>query len=140
MTLLLRWRRRRKLNSLVNEQTALDKEMDSLFDDFDGEPGNPPGVQLVGDKLVAIEEKIEYHRQENLLLSAQFWRVYVPPRHQKEAWFISPYKKLSTLTPEAKYRIRDQIRERRIVAFGVVVGFSSVIQAIYAGLAFHLRR
>ena len=79
--------------------------------------------------------------QEKLLRSARFWRVRIPSMSDKEAWgkFAFRYQ-CGKLTEKAAHEIRERIRERWLMAFGVVVGLSSIVQATYAVLAYHFPR
>ena len=80
---------------------------------------------------------LKWLMQQRLLLCAARWRVYVP--HEQQAlWTRTYHRKRRMLTSAAQDQIREQIWQRRITVFGIVIGASSIVQAVYAALSFHL--
>jgi hypothetical protein len=94
-------------------------------------------LQPLYDRMGELELRLKVLLHKRLVSSARRWYIYVPNNFwEKQPKF--PLRK-QILTEEGEHRIREQRVERRLVVWAAVVGFSSLVQAVYAVLSFHTR-
>lgn len=135
------WERERswRLRQLRQQYSEIDAAIDALLETCDPQEGTPVEFQTLSHKLAAVEEDIEWVLFETLVARAHRWRVYVS-REPKNLWVRTSYRKRLILTPQAQHDIRERIWHRKVTVIGIMFGVSSVVQAVYAVLSFHLHR
>jgi hypothetical protein len=88
------------------------------------------------DNLGLREDELKLLLQQKLIFAARRWGVFVP--YSPASWPKQAYKGRA-LTPEAEHNVSEQLLQRRLTLFAIVVGLSSVVQAVYAILSYHRR-
>ena len=124
-----------KLRQLKKQQSELNASIDALLSTVDDpEEGSPPGFQDLSHRLAAIEEDIEWLLDQTLIARARRWHIYIP-HEQKDLWETKYYRKRRVLTPQAQRAIREQMFQRQLAVFAIVVGLSSIVQAVFSILS-----
>lgn len=113
----------------------IQKQQQRLADSLDEAIGDSDLVQgLVSEMAISVEQ-IEQLRNEALITSAKFWRVFVP-RYGADGWTKQNRSKLQVLSPEFGDRVRNEIWQQKVVLLGFVFGIASIVQAVFAVLEY----